>query len=99
MNTQTTKTEINFEKLQGQLDQWKAEIDKIEAKAVSASADAKLSYMREVENLKAKYAEAEAQLDDIRSAQEQASSDIMDGMTAAWSNLGDAVQKAFKRFD
>ena len=98
MNTQMTKTDINIEKLNSQLDEWKAEIDKLEAKAVEARDEAKLSYMREVKNLKVSYAEAELKLNEMRNAQERASSDIMDGVTNAWRDLGNALSKAAKRF-
>ena len=98
MNTQMTKSDINIEKLNSQLDEWKAEIDKLGAKALQASDEAELSYMRDEKNLKVSYAEAELKLNEMRNAQERASSDIMDGVTNAWRDLGNAVSKAAKRF-
>lgn len=93
-----TKTDIHIEKLQSQLDAWKAQVQELRAKAEAANADAKLAYMRQADELKEKYAQAETQLDEIRKAQKSASSDVMEGMTAAWSDLSDAFSKAAKRF-
>jgi len=97
-NTMNT-TEINIDKLQSQLDAWKADVAKLEARARSANADAQLAYLREVDDLKAKYAEAETKLDQLRKAQKGASSDVMDGITSAWRDLGNAVSKAASRFN
>lgn len=92
------KLSINIEKFQSQLDEWKAQVAQLEAKAGQANADAKLEYQREVDDLKSKYAEAEKQFEEIRKAQQSASSDVMDGMTSAWRDLGDGVKKAMQRF-
>jgi chromosome segregation ATPase len=89
---------VHVEKLQSQLDEWKAQVQKLRAKAESANADAKLAYKRQADELKEKYEQAEAQLEEIRKAQKSASSDVMDGMTSAWSDLSDAFSKAAKRF-
>jgi chromosome segregation ATPase len=94
-----TTTEIQIEKLQAQLDEWKAEVEKLEAKAASANADAKESYEKEVAQLKEKYAEAEKEFKEMRKSQQSASSDIMEGMGAAWRELGNAVNKAVSRFN
>ena len=39
-------------KLQAQLDEWSAEIDKLKAKADKAEADAQLEYYKEIEELR-----------------------------------------------
>ena len=41
-------------KLQAQLDEWGAEIDKLKAKADKAEADAQLDYYKEIEELRTK---------------------------------------------
>jgi hypothetical protein len=53
--------------------------------------------LREVEELKEKFAKSQKQYDDTRKAQEGASSDAMDGLKSTWHDLGVAVGKAMGR--
>jgi multidrug resistance efflux pump len=91
-------SEAQFEKFESQLAEWKAQVAQLEAKAAGAPAEAKPAYLREVEELKEKFAKSEKQYQDVRSAQKDASSDVMDGLKSSWHNLGVAVGKAMGRF-
>lgn len=91
-------SEAQFEKFESQLAEWKAQVAQLEAKAADAAAEAKPAYLREVEELKEKFAKTEKQYDDARKAQKGASSDAMDGLKSAWHDLGVAVGKAMGRF-
>ena len=51
-----TTSDIQFEKFDRQLAEWKAQVAKLEAKAAGAAAEAKPAYLREVEELKEKFA-------------------------------------------
>jgi predicted nucleic acid-binding Zn-ribbon protein len=93
-----TTTEVQFEKFESQLAEWKAQVVKLEAKAAGAAAEAQPAYLREVEELKEKFAKTEKQYDDVRKAQKDASSDVIDGLKFAWHELGVAVGKAMGRF-
>lgn len=86
------------EKLQARLDQWRAEIDKLQAKAKEASADTKLKYQKEVDNLRAKQKDAEKELKQLGEAQGKAWEDIKSGIESAWNDLGKAVCSAADRF-
>jgi hypothetical protein len=91
-------SEVQFEKFESQLAEWKAQVSQLEAKAAGAAAEAKPAYLREVEELKEKFAKSEKQYIDARKTQESASLDDMDGLKSTWHDLGAAVGKAMGRF-
>ncbi len=91
-------SDVQFEKFESQLAEWKAQVAQLEAKAAGAAAEAKPAYLREVEELKEKFAKTQKQYDDARKAQESASSDAIDGLKLTWHDLGVAVGKAMGRF-
>ncbi|WP_296424548.1 coiled coil domain-containing protein [Yoonia sp.] len=86
------------QKLEARLDQWRAEIDSLQAKAKEAGADAELKYHDQLAELRAKQKKARESLDDLNKAQGEAWKDLKSGMEAAWDDLGKAVRKAADRF-
>lgn len=64
------------EKLQAQLDEWNAEIEKLKAKADKAEADAKIEYYEQIEKLREQQQEAQAKLNELRRAGEDAWEDL-----------------------
>lgn len=90
--------DVQFEKFESQLAEWKAQVAKLEAKASGAGAEAMPAYLRDIEELKEKFAKTEKQYDDARKTQKDASSDVMNGLKSAWHDLGVAVGKAMGRF-
>lgn len=78
------------QKLDAKLDEWKAEIDKLRAKADGASADAKLQYDSQIEDLKKRRDEMEQQLEKLRNANA--------GADKAWDTMSDAMKDAWRRF-
>lgn len=85
-------------KLQAQLDVWKAEIAKLRAKAELAQADARLKFLDEIDGLRAHQNKAEARMKDLREAQGEAWKDMKSGVEAAWDEMSDAMKSAWKRF-
>lgn len=94
MNT----SETQFEKFESQLAEWKVQVEKLEAKVADAGAEAKPAYLREVDELKAKFSKTEKQYNEASKAQKGASPDDMDGLSSAWCDFGHAVGKAVGRF-
>lgn len=86
------------QKLQAQLDQWSAEIDKLKARADEADADIKLEYYEQIEDMKVKQQAATDKLADIMSASDDAWEDLKDGVESAWSSLDEAIEKAAGKF-
>jgi uncharacterized coiled-coil DUF342 family protein len=86
------------QKLQAQLDEWGAQIDKLKAKADGAEADVQLEYYKQIEELRAMQESATDKLDELKDASDDAWEDLKAGIDNAWDSLGNAVQSAASRF-
>ena len=86
------------EKLEARLDQWRAEIDKLQAKAAEAGADARKEYQDQVDALRAQQEEARQKLKDLDEATGDAWKNLKSGIEKAWDDLGDSVKNATERF-
>jgi len=86
------------EKLQAELDEWSADIDKLKAKADKAEANVKLEYYEQVEALRVKQEAAKDKLAVLKAASDDAWEDLKAGTESAWLALGDAIRKAASRF-
>ncbi|MBQ0751909.1 MAG: hypothetical protein KBT70_17075 [Roseovarius sp.] len=85
-------------KLHAQLDQWKAEIDKLQAKSREASADMQIKYQEQIKDLREKRAELETEYDKIQAASLEAWKDFKTGTDQAWDNMSKAMKSAWSRF-
>lgn len=85
-------------KLQAQLDQWKAEIDKLQAQSREASADMQIKYQEQIKELREKRADMAAQYDKIEAANIEAWKDFKTGADEAWDNMSKAMKSAWGRF-
>jgi len=85
-------------KLQSQLDQWNAEIDKLKAKADAAEADAQLKYYKQIEELRSMQAAANEKLDQLKEAGDDAWEDLKAGIDSALDSLSGAIKSAASRF-
>ena len=85
-------------KLQAQLDQWKAEIDKLQAQSREASADMQIKYQDQIKELREKRAEMAAEYDKIEAASIEAWKDFKTGADEAWDNMSKAMKSAWGRF-
>lgn len=83
-------------KLQGQLDERKAEIDKL--KADSAEADAQLEYYKQIDELRSMQEAAGQKLDELKQAGDGALEDLKAGMESTWDSLSSAVKFATSCF-
>ena len=90
--------EIYQKKLQAQLDEWSAEIDKLKAKADRAEADAQLEYYKEIEELRSMQKEARSKLLELKNASDDAWEDLKAGMDSSWNIVGNALKSAASRF-
>lgn len=86
------------QKLQAQLDEWSAEIDKLKAKADSAEADAQLEYYKRIEELRSMQETAANKLTGLKDAGDDAWEDLKAGIESAWDSLGNALKSAASRF-
>jgi uncharacterized coiled-coil protein SlyX len=82
----TTK-EAYFEKITGQINEWRAEFDKLKAKGEQTSGDAKLRYSKKIEELEHKIGEAEQQIDEIQQMGEERVREFADKMESSWNDI------------
>ena len=85
-------------KLKGQLSEWRADIDKLKAKAEQAQGETQLAYYKELEVLRTQQEKARDKLDDLRNVGDDAWEDMKAGLDKAWDDLGDSISKAVSRF-
>lgn len=86
------------EKMKAKLDEWNAEIAKLEAKAKQKEADARMDIEKQIEELKEKRSKANEKLEQMSSAGESAWNDLKAGVEQAADALGDALKAARSRF-
>ena len=90
--------EAYVEKLKAQLDEWSADIDKLEAKAKNAEADLRIKYDQELQQLKAKKQEAKVKLAELIDSSEEAWQELKIGGEQAWEVIRKAFEEARKKF-
>jgi len=86
------------QKLQAQLDEWKAQIALLNAELNKAEANAQIEYKKTIEALEQQRDAAEAKLDELQRSGEDAWLDLKVGIEAAWERLDNAVKSAASRF-
>ena len=85
-------------KMEAQLSEWGAEIDKLKAWAYKTAADARQGYYDEIEALRAKQASMQAKLQELKASQHDGWRDIQLGLDHYWYEINDSFQKAADRF-
>jgi len=90
--------ELYQQKKQAQLDIWKAEVDKLKAKASKASADTQLELNKQFEALEGKIEDGKAKLAEIAEASDDAWESIKDGVESAWDSIKFALSEAVDKF-
>ncbi|MGB5300373.1 MAG: hypothetical protein WBN48_16765 [Thiogranum sp.] len=90
--------EVYLQKMRAQLDEWKADVYKLKAKASSASADVRLERNRQIEVLEIKIEEGKTKLSELSRAGEDAWESLKEGVESAWDSLKSAVSDAAGKF-
>jgi chromosome segregation ATPase len=90
--------ELYQQKVEAQLDEWKAEVDRLRAKAAGASADRQLEMNRQIEDLEGRIEDGQAKLAELADTSEDAWESIKDGFESAWDSLRAAFDDAASKF-
>jgi multidrug resistance efflux pump len=85
-------------KMEAQLSEWGAELDKLKARADKATADTRQGYYDEIEALRAKQASLQAKLQELKTSGDDAWGDLKEGLDHSWNQVKDAFNKAAARF-
>ncbi len=86
------------QKLQAQLDEWTADIDKLKAKADQAEAGAKIDYDKQIEELRSMKDASKEKLEELKNAGDDAWEDLKTGIDSAWDTMGNAIKSATSKF-
>jgi uncharacterized protein YhaN len=85
-------------KMETQLSEWGAEIDKLKARADKAAEDSRRSYYDQIEVLRAKQASMQAKLQELKTSSDDAWGDLKEGLDHSWNQVKDSFDKAAARF-
>ncbi len=85
-------------KMEAQLSEWGAEIDKLKTRADKAAADTRQGYYDEIETLRAKRASMQAKLQELKASSDDAWGDLKEGLDRSWNQVRDSFNKAAARF-
>lgn len=75
------------QKIEAEVELAQAKLSELKANAKSATADARISYDKQVEELEESISETKAKLKELGDAGEDAWEDIKDGVESAWKKL------------
>lgn len=93
-----SERELYQQKRQAQLDEWKAEVDKLRAKASGASADRQLALNEQIKALESKIEQGKAKLAELAEASDDAWESIKKGVESSWDSLKSAFRDAASKF-
>ncbi|MGD2173508.1 MAG: coiled coil domain-containing protein [Gammaproteobacteria bacterium] len=93
-----SEKETYRKKIDAKMDEWNAEIDKLEARADRAGADMQLQYYEELKKLRALQEEARSKLDELGDAGDDAWEDLKNDVDNAIAAIERAVNTAGARF-
>jgi hypothetical protein len=93
-----TEKELYRQKLQAQLDEWKAEVALWKARASNAGASAQIEMHKQVEDLDHRMQEAGRKLSELATAGEDAWDSLKKGADSALDSLKAAVGEARAKF-
>jgi len=86
------------EKLEAQLEEWDAKLDKLKAKAPVLKGKVHTEYDKQLEALAEKRANANEKLQELRKHAEDAWEDLKGGAESAWADMRVAMERIASRF-
>lgn len=91
--------EKNYEeKIAAQVQQQRAEIEKLKGKVSEKKADAKIAYQENIKKLEVQQAELENRFEKLKSSSGDAWKELKSGFLDAWNDLSDSMKKAKDNF-
>lgn len=85
------------QKKQAQLDEWKADIDRLKAKTTIASADAKIKINEYIKTLEHKLDEANSKLSELKKSTGDTYESVKAGVESAWDSFASAFSDSRKK--
>ena len=88
------KRDAYVQKLKAQLDEWNADINKLEAKSDKAEAGAKIEYHKQIADLRARLKEVGNKIGELQQTGEEPWEDLKQGLENSWGILKASFTKA-----
>lgn len=92
-----TDQSLQTQKFKAQLDEWKADIDKLKARAKGASADAQIEMHKGINALEARVADAGTKLDELSAAGADAWDGLKKNVEHTWDGLKTSMREALDK--
>jgi chromosome segregation ATPase len=90
--------ELYRRKQQAQLEEWRADLDKLKARAAREDAEAQLSLSEQVKTLEVRIEEQQAKLSRLAEASDDAWESVKEGMETGWDSVKSAFSDAAAKF-
>jgi chromosome segregation ATPase len=92
------KKEEYKKKIEAQLDEWRADIDRLKEKAKLASTDAKLKYKENIDKLEVKMSEGKSKLRELMESSEDAWDSVKKGADSIWDTMKATFSEVKQKF-
>ena len=92
------KKENYQQKVEAQLNEWRADIDNLRLKAKDATAEAKLKYEDQIDKLELKFYEGKSKLRELKESSEDAWDSIKEGADSIWDTMKATFKEAKEKF-
>ncbi len=93
-----TDKELYRKKLEAQLAEWRAELDKLKARADRAEAETKIGMNNELRKLELRIQEGKTKLSELAETSDEAWNSVKSGMESAWNSLTAGFNDAVSKF-
>ncbi len=93
-----TSRDDYLDEFKAKLDEWNAEIDKLENNARQAQADAKVQYDKQLETLREMRDDAQTKFSEMQNTTAEAWDVMLQGTEKAWNAWTDAFAEARSKF-
>ena len=91
--------ELYRQKMEAQLDEWKADLDKLKAKASGADADARLKLKGKVREIEAELEKGKSKLRKLSQAGEDSWDSVKEDLSSSWDSLKSAFGEVSHFFE
>ena len=82
------------EKMEAQIKEWSAKLDVLKAKSEKASADVKIQYQQQIQDLHARKEEVQTKLRELKNASEGVWENLKSGIENAWNDIKKSIDDA-----
>ena len=98
IETVSKKRKVYVDKAESQLKKWGTEIDVLKAKADKAKAEARITYLKQIEELRSKQESVKQKVHELKESGDEAWEDFTKGVEEAFKDMKKALKQAASRF-